>query len=290
MVDSLCNVGYAALLQGHLELAERTHQESLARCQEMGFGREIFARQLSALGRTLSALGRFTEARSLLEEGLAVCTETGMPVFGCWLQPRLGLLADMHLGQYEEARASGQAALNQGRELAHQPILGLSHLLLGCVALVRKEGDEALSLLRQSVASYRGSGQRYELSTALAALGMAAVSLGEGSEALRSLREALQIVAETGSFLALGWVLPGVVAILLDQGQSELAVELYAMASSRYPFVRNSRWFADVIGQHVAAAAAALPPAVVEAARARGQARDQAGTIAELLVELGKLQ
>jgi len=237
------------------------------------------------LGHTLSALGRFSEARSLWEEGLGIAKQRGMTTFSAWLKQHLGLLADMHLGRYEKARARGQAGLRIGRELDHRPVIGLAHLLLGCVALVRKENDQALGSLRESIATYRASGQRYQLSVALAALGMATVGLGERSEALRVLSEALQIVAETGSFLALGWAIPGVVTLLLDEGQLELAVEFYAMASSRYPFVRASHWFEDVVGQHVAAAAAALPPAVVEAAHARGEVRDPAETVRELLVE-----
>jgi hypothetical protein len=61
-------------------------------------------------------------------------------------------------------------------------------------------------------------------------------------------------------------------------------VELYALAS-RYPFVANSRWFEDVAGVDIAAAAASLSTAVVTAARERGQARDLDGTVAELLSE-----
>jgi predicted ATPase/DNA-binding SARP family transcriptional activator len=290
MVDSLSSLGRAALLQGHLEEAERRHRESLARCQEIDLGHEILVRQLEALSMTCSALGRFTEARSLLEEGLAYCHETGMPTFGGWLDNWLGLLAEMHLGRYEEARAWGQAGLKAGRELDNHDLIGLSHLLLGCVALVRNADEEAQGLLRESATVFRRGGQRYELCRALGVLGMATSGLAEEPEAAQVLREALQIVAETGSFLALGWVIPGVVALLLDRGQRELAVELYAMASSRYPFVQESRWFEDVIGQQVAAAAADLPPAVVEAAQLRGKARDQAETVAELLVGLGKAE
>ncbi len=288
MVHSLDNLGYAALLRGHLEQAERYHRESFALCRRMGFRRETLTRQLAGLSATLSALGRFTEARTLLEEALAVCTETGMPTFGCWLQPRPGLLADLHLGRYERALASGQAGLDQARELDLQPVIGRSQLLLGCVALARKADAEAQGLLRESVAVFRRGGEQYELSWALAVLGMALGGPGEASEATQCLREALQLVAETQSFLALGWVVPGVVATLLDRGQMERAVELYAMACSHFPFVAESRWFEDVIGLRVAAAAADLPAAAVKAAQTRGQVRDQAETVTELLVELGK--
>ena len=63
-----------------------------------------------------------------------------------------------------------------------------------------------------------------------------------------------------------------------------MAVELYALAS-RYPIVANSRWSEDVFGAEIAAAAAALPPEVVAAARERGRARDLDATIAELIAE-----
>jgi ATP/maltotriose-dependent transcriptional regulator MalT len=237
-----------------------------------------------AVSTTLSALGRFTEALALLEEGVTITAEVGLPTF--WLDSNLGLLAEMHLGWYEDAGARGQANLKAGQDLGSPSLLAMPRLLLGCVALAREEIDEALGLLRKCAAVFREGRVRYELSIALAILGMAAVGRGDRTQAVQVLREALQIVDETGSFLALGWVIPGVVSLLLDQGQAEKAVELYAMASSRYPFVRASRWFEDVIGQHVAAAAAALPPAVIEAAEARGRAREEAETVTELLVAL----
>jgi hypothetical protein len=50
--------------------------------------------------------------------------------------------------------------------------------------------------------------------------------------------------------------------------------------------VANSRWFEDVVGQHIAAIAATLPPDVVTAAQGRGKARDLWATAEELLTEL----
>jgi len=71
-----------------------------------------------------------------------------------------------------------------------------------------------------------------------------------------------------------------------DRGELEQAVELYGLAS-RYPFVANSRWFVDVVGQHIAAVVASLPPDVVVAAQERGLKRDLQTTVAKLLTELG---
>ena len=54
------------------------------------------------------------------------------------------------------------------------------------------------------------------------------------------------------------WALPAMALLLADEGENEHAVELYALAS-RYPLVAKSRWFADVMGKEIAAAAAILP-------------------------------
>jgi len=79
--------------------------------------------------------------------------------------------------------------------------------------------------------------------------------------------------------------LPPAAALLLDEGQVERAVELYALALQQ-PFVAHSHWFEDVVGQHIAAGAATLPPEVVAAAQERGRARDLWATVRELAAEL----
>jgi hypothetical protein len=66
----------------------------------------------------------------------------------------------------------------------------------------------------------------------------------------------------------------------------ERAVEVYALAA-RYPFVAHSRWFEDVAGKRISAAAAeALPPDMVAAAQERGRERDLWAVAEELLGEL----
>ena len=61
--------------------------------------------------------------------------------------------------------------------------------------------------------------------------------------------------------------------LALAQGETERAVELYALAC-RYPYVANSQWFHDVIGRDVAKWEKVLPADVVAAARERGRERD----------------
>jgi hypothetical protein len=82
------------------------------------------------------------------------------------------------------------------------------------------------------------------------------------------------------------FVLPAAALLSAHEGQIELAVELHAVATTRYPLVANSRWFEDVVGKHVAAAAESLPSDDFAAAQERGRARDLWKTAEELLVEL----
>lgn len=80
-------------------------------------------------------------------------------------------------------------------------------------------------------------------------------------------------------------VLPAVSLWLVDQGRTEKATEVYALAS-RYAHVANSRWYEDTVGQHITAALAGLPPDVAAAAQARGRSADLWETAAQLSVEL----
>ena len=85
--------------------------------------------------------------------------------------------------------------------------------------------------------------------------------------------------------LPLLWALPATALLLASEGEKERAVELYALAS-RYPLVAQSRWFADVVGKQIAAAAETLPAGRVAILQARGRTRDLEAAVTELLAEL----
>jgi len=113
--------------------------------------------------------------------------------------------------------------------------------------------------------------------------------LGLRDQARKHLVQALQLVPDTGAFWPLLYALAVVALLLIDEGETERAIELYALAS-RYPFVANSRWFEDVAGRQIAAAAAALPLEMVQAAQEHGRARDLDATVKELAIELAEAE
>ena len=122
-----------------------------------------------------------------------------------------------------------------------------------------------------------------------AVLGVAALRLGKIPEAQENLYEALHLSAGAGAFVPLMYVIPGAALLLAERGEDERAVELYALAS-RSSFVANSRWFSDIAGKHISAAAVrteGASPEALAAAQERGRIRELWATVDELWAEFG---
>jgi hypothetical protein len=66
------------------------------------------------------------------------------------------------------------------------------------------------------------------------------------------------------------------------QGNPEKAIELYTVALQN-GHVAHSRWYHDVVGQHIDTVAQTLPVAIVKAAQARGRVREWRSTVPDLL-------
>jgi tetratricopeptide (TPR) repeat protein len=156
---------------------------------------------------------------------------------------------------------------------------------LGRLALAEGAYDEAADWLQQGLAIYESFGQHWSMGEMRATLAYVARGLGRRTQAREHLCAALRITAENRYRNAALQSLPTMALLLLDEGAPERAVELYAQVS-RYPYVAHSRWFEDVAGREIAAAAQALPPEVAAAARERGRAGDLWATVEEALDEL----
>jgi tetratricopeptide (TPR) repeat protein len=232
----------------------------------------------------LGRLGRFTEAHQLLEDLAALQQDLGHRARLPWTNQTLTLMK-MNLGWYEDARALGQRALALFREIGDHHGIAWMHLGLGRIAVAGGAYAEAQELLQQSVALLQDRGDPGEVSRALTHLGHAERALGRRSGAQQCLVEALRTAAEATGWQPLVFSVCLTALLLADEGEVERAVELYALAC-RYPHVANSRYWEDITGKHIAAAAATLSPDAVAAAEARGRARDLEATVAELLVEL----
>jgi tetratricopeptide (TPR) repeat protein len=158
-------------------------------------------------------------------------------------------------------------------------------LLLGAIALAQEAYAEADHWGQESLVSFREIGHRNEVGVALAFLGCAARGQGDLDRAEKLFFRALRTAAKVRSFLPAMPALLGAVLLLADRGEKERAIELYALLS-RYPMITDLAWSADIVGRHMTAVAAALPPEVVAAAQERGRNRDPEATVTELFFEL----
>jgi predicted ATPase len=284
MASALGMLGYNLCQQGKLEAAEHLLRESLAIRWEMADWEGI-AEETSSLAILLNWLGRCEEAGALAEEAIASLKDMGDQVA---LSRLYGILASssMLLGSYVRARAQAETSLSLAREAGSQREAGISCWLLGCVKVAEQACTEALPWLLESVSALQNVEMQDVLSSAYVGLGCAALGLGQLCQARQHLAEALRQAMEIHAWGSLIIVLAGVAALLAAEGHPEQAVELYGLASC-YSLVSRSRWFEDVIGHRLVAAAAGLPPDVVAAARERGRAHDLEATCVELLAELG---
>jgi predicted ATPase len=283
IADSLAGLSFTALFDGEFEEAERLMQESITILQEMGIRADILNGLLNS-GEALPALDEYAEVYALYRESVGFYSDLGFSHSLAPTNSSLGFIKK-HLGQYEQARVQGQVGLALARQAGWRQEAALCLQVLGEAALAEGAYAEAQGFLQESIAILRETRQ-LELSDALAVLGYAARGLDQVPQAEGHLSEALRTASEIVIFPIIT-ALPAIALLLVDRGEVERAVELYALAS-RYRRVANSRWFEDIAGNHIAAVAASLPPDVVAAAQARGQSRDLEATVAELLVELGE--
>jgi len=272
-----------AISQGHVEECERRLREFHAMVGS-STQNSMMVWDLWLLGGTHVAAGQYGQAEAELEECAAILRERGQRV---GLSRMLCHLceAKMHLGRFEEAREQAQEAIPLAREGAQPGGEDAALTTLGAVALGEGQPIVAMEWLQQAVTMGRAGNFRTFLVQALGYAGHAARRSGQTAQARGYLVDALRMGIAIRSFRGVWIALPAVALLLADRGQAERATELYALAWS-VPHIAHSRWYEDVAGRELAAAATALPAEVRVAAQARGRARDLWATAQKLLEEL----
>jgi tetratricopeptide (TPR) repeat protein len=284
LADSLSQLTQIAWLQGRFAEGERLAREAVATAREAGSRTEL-AYALLSQGEALEKVGKFSEAQAVFQQSLVLYSELGHRNYITEAHAFLGSV-DTHRGRYQEARAQLQRSLELARAQGPPYCIGLNLLLLGCLELSKGAHAMAQQSLQDSIAAYQQVGGHLDdLSWGLAGLAIAAHSMGDTPGARQHLRRALELALKSGVVPPLLWALPAMALLLAGEGEIERAVELYALAS-RYPLIAQSRWFADVAGEHLAAVAATLPKNQVAFLQERGRARDLEATAAQLLAEL----
>jgi predicted ATPase/DNA-binding XRE family transcriptional regulator len=276
--------GHAAAELGQIDEAELLARRSRALHAELG-GRANDVLGQGELGVMLIWAGKYDEACRELRQSLELYEDLGNHAMHIYVQGWLAV-ALLGIGHYEVAGALSRQATAQARELRGVQS-GLAFMLhyAGWVALTLKAYSEAEALLQESVELHQQTGNAGHGSWPLAQLGYTHWLLGGTRRAQAELLDVIVISLKQRAFTPLLLALPAIALILAEQGQTERAVELYALAW-RYPLLANGQGFIDSFGQRLDAVVAALPPAVAAAAQARGRLLDLWESAGVLLAEL----
>ena len=283
-IGALFSLAELSISQGMFRDAEDYARECRAVALELDQPGFVFA-GFRSLGEALISCGHYSEAESIWEQHLAMAPDFGLSNHALSLIWRG--VTSAHQGQYKEACACGELALNIAREREVGWANANSLLVLSIVPLAVNENHEARKLLDEGLSLARK--QRLPIWFEEILLGIAALTQGRTAQARRHLCQVLRQAAEAQDFWRLLYGLSAIARFHAYHGETHRAVELYALAL-RYPHVANSRWFEDVAGKPIAAVAATLPPDVVAAAQERGRARDLWATAQELLEELEEVR
>jgi predicted ATPase/DNA-binding SARP family transcriptional activator len=271
--------------QGRFAEAERAVEERMALAREWGDLTSL-AEAYLMLGSIRLIAGHFAEAIEVLErEYLSRMEELGGRVQWAYGSAWLGH-ARLDSGDYGAARVHAERSLALGREMNSWQAITAALPVLAEQALLEGRPEEASRLYREMMAVADEAGYPVLRTYYGGEWAAAELRLGRRDTARECLCTALSRAVDGRAGTMPIKVLPTAAEWLAAEGQTERAVEVYALAL-RYPHIANSHWYQDVFGPPMAAAAASLPPEVVQAAQARGRARDLEATVRELLRELG---
>lgn len=283
IAGSVSRMSCIASMKGRFDEAENLAREGVGVSLESG-SQVQWALALLDLGEVLEKAAKLIEAQSVLQQCLALFTNLGYHSYITQAHTDLGSV-ELHLGHYQESRDHAQMGLALARERGPRFCIAMNLLLLGCLELAQGFPVSAQPLLEESAANFQEAGQRQDTGVALACLAIAKWGQGDTPTAWRHLRHALNIAQESSSVWPIMWVLPAIALLLADGGDTEHAMELYAL-SSRFPLVVKSRWLADVAGDRLAKLAVTLPDNGIYILQKRGLARDLETTMEELLSNL----
>jgi tetratricopeptide (TPR) repeat protein len=320
---ALCCLALSLARTGPREAATAFAQEGLSLLCRLGPGREL------ALGHILAVLSGVakdeTQAKPLLEQGLAIAQEADGPLEACWALYLLGRVALSH-SRYDEAEGHFLALLKIVREIDHRrgearSLRGLGRMAqfrgqyararaffeqelailrdlevrantltclnnLGEVSLASGDLEQAVARYREALLSSEELAVQEEMARALCGLGAVALATGDLSAARRRHRRALQVALEDKSVDTSRLTLVSVAKLCRHVGERELAVEVVALTLHVRPsFWREKVYDASALLEELRSD---LSSDAYHAARARGRARDLEVTVKELLAELSE--
>ena len=218
----------------------------------------------------LCTQGKYDEARTEVSKGIAILEARNQPDLAA-----RGLYA---ISTFHFDDGSLAHSLLDGFSPPFGIVAGWFEVARGRLSLANECCDEACALFEQALVSFReGESPSDEI--------WFSADWALAARTKESLYFAINAVLTSKAYALVHWLLPAAALTLLDQGEVERAIELYALAET-YPAIAKSRWYAKVAGQEIADSAEKLPSRMVAAAQARGRSLDTMTTLNQLRVVL----
>ncbi len=280
-VDALLDLAVDLWCQGEDQQARQLVSDSHALAQQLGDPATLaVTRYRLAVGNMIA---QPSESLRTLEECVAVFSDLGDLHRWALALMRLGE-AHLHVGQYESARAALTESLAWYRAVDNAWGIGAALCLMGDWALVQGSHGEAGRFYEESVAAFRDSGARSDVSWALSGLAVAAAEMGDWTRARECLAEAVSIAVRWRHHRASELALVNAAAIAALAARDARALELWSLARSEP--ADQSCVHRDFYSRYIAPAAARLDVQAAAAAQNRGRTADVWATLSGLSAEL----
>jgi predicted ATPase/DNA-binding SARP family transcriptional activator len=277
--NALCMLGVTTHMQGRIAEAQRLARQGIAIADEIGEAK-LKAWGLMVLADYVCDGGEYERAEALARDSLAILRELGDRVGTTYALLHLGDIA-IAMGDHALARRCFQDSLavaNETDSVRYFEAWSLNGL--AAIAHALGQHAEARQLYSDSVRVCEDIGVPDVAVTALTGLGNVTCLLGELGQSGACFNQALRWAAEKGCLNRIPEVLVGLAGLGIKEGGHERAVELLALVlahpSSPHAVKDRAERLLDRVAED-------LPPEVVAAAVAQGQAQELAGVAASLL-------
>jgi tetratricopeptide (TPR) repeat protein len=294
--DVRADVGLALCLLGISEAMTGDYHEAKSLLQEgLAIGKEtgdwfVIQSSFSGLGHLARVVGAYAEAEKWCHEGIALCRKVNNRRGEAFLLNNLAWVANAR-GDYAEARRWLEKASVFHSETPDKTLMAESLSQLGTAAYLEGAYAEAKQRYLESIEISKGTGERWRR-PALIGLGYATCALGEYEASGRHFRTALQMAMEIGALAVVLDSLVGLATLLAASDPGEAAA---GQAVELLAFVlahpASTQETKDQAVLLLVELEGRLPPATLAAARARGRARDLQDIARELdVVEMDRGQ
>jgi predicted ATPase/DNA-binding SARP family transcriptional activator len=233
------------------------------------------AKGVNALGHLEWSLGNLREARSALEEALAIGRKLGDKTTMAWALAYLGAVADFQ-GDYaavppfiEEALAASPDAGFIGKN-----IRGVALCFLGDVPMHEGDFERAEALYEEGVSLLREVQSKNFLTYPLRRLGYVALLQGDYVKAEGLFRECLKLNQELGHQMGITACVAALAEGIAAQGDQVRALELFGAVDASLEAMNSQMFSPDQIEyeRYLAAVRVGLDETTLNAAWAKGRA------------------